>query len=85
MSSLMSIEAIENGDVEKGLTMLKQWKAKEPLPCPCCNGAPFIAVRGVSFVVVCEDCGMSTPSGELEDVLKVWNRRYHADKTDGRT
>ena len=80
-----AIEAIENGDVEKGLIMLKQWQAKEPLPCPCCGGSPFIAVRGASFVVVCEDCGMSTPSGELEDVLRVWNRRYHADETDGRT
>lgn len=80
-----AIKAIEDGDTERGLTMLKQWKANEPLPCPCCGGDAFIGVRGVSFVVVCEDCGISTPSGELEDVLKVWNRRYHADETDGRT
>lgn len=78
-----AIAKIETGDVKEGLVMLKQWQANEPLPCPCCGGAPFIGVRGLHFLIVCEDCGMSTQPGELEDVLRVWNRRYHADETDG--
>lgn len=77
-----AIAKIETGEVEEGLQMLKQWQANEPLPCPCCGGTPFIGVRGASFVVVCEDCGLSTQSGELEDVLRVWNRRVgDADET----
>lgn len=77
-----AIAKIETGDVDEGLQMLKQWQANEPLPCPCCGGAPFIGIRGVTFLVVCENCGLSTQSGELEDVVRVWNRRCDANKTE---
>lgn len=76
------LEALDRDDAKEGRRLLRMWMCDEPLPCPCCNGGSIIVERGDNAVIICDECGMSSPVGELADIMKIWNRRYYADKTE---
>ena len=69
------LEALDNNDAGKGRRLLRQWMSDEPRPCPCCGGKTVIIERGDNVIIMCDECGMSSPTGEMKDVVEIWNRR----------
>jgi len=76
-----ALKALEDGDDERALMLLKRSIAPEPLPCPCCGGSPDLCVMGLLVYVQCHECGLRTLADDIKVAIGVWNKR-HADKTE---
>lgn len=74
---------LEDGDAVRGRELLRRWVSPQPLRCPCCGGQADIAERGYNVIIICTSCGLQTPSGDMEDAVRTWNRREHADDDKG--
>lgn len=75
-----AVMALEQGDEEKALAILKKATAPEPLPCPCCGSVPELHSMGLLWYVQCPECGLRTLADDLRTSIGVWNRR--AGKTE---
>ena len=46
--------------------------------CPYCGGKATIAVYGLSYTGICENCGAETaPRNTREEAIAAWNRRAY--------
>jgi len=70
-----AVMALERGDEEGALAILKRASAPEPLPCPCCGGEPDLCAMGLLVYVQCSECGLRTLADDIGTAIGVWNRR----------
>lgn len=44
-------------------------------PCPFCGGSSDLAAAGLTFAVICTDCGTEMEGHTEAEAVALWNRR----------